>query len=270
MDKRMLNLLIGVGLAIIAIIMINGYLQKKERLIQSLIAEGKVMELVVATEDIPMETRVESDMVIMQRVPSKSFQPGDLTSLESAIGKMSTVDVLKGQHINSNMVRSLGAYKFLSQAVPGGLRAITVPVDKIIAVEALIKPGDRVDVVGIYNLPAGKGRSVNSIVNLFQGVKVLATNRNISPYQISDKPGTITLALRPEDVKILTYTLENAKIRLVLRGTGDTSEEPGYPMITMEELLKKLGRWLPPQREVRPETIEIYSGTEGKEVSVTE
>ncbi|MBD3264699.1 MAG: Flp pilus assembly protein CpaB [Candidatus Omnitrophica bacterium] len=265
MDKRMLNLIIGVGLAVIAIIMIHGYMQRKEKLIQELIRKGQIVEVVVARQDIPAESTMSEDMVSLERVNSKSFQPGDLTSLQSVVGKIATVDILRGQHINRNMVRSLGNIKYLSQSVPQGMRAITIPVDKISALEGMLKAGDRVDIVSLFNLPSPGGGSFLSVVNLFEGVKVLATNRNLSPYQVSQKADTVTLALRPEDVKLLTYVMENAKIRLVLRPPNDSSHEEGYSMVTMETLLKKLGRWAPPAPEEAAPTISIYKGTKEKE-----
>ncbi|MFA5338143.1 MAG: hypothetical protein WC330_07410, partial [Candidatus Omnitrophota bacterium] len=63
MDKRIVNLLIGVGIAIIAIIVINAQMQSRERLIQELIKKGQLVEVVVAKEDIARETTITSDMV---------------------------------------------------------------------------------------------------------------------------------------------------------------------------------------------------------------
>lgn len=268
MNKRTLNIIIGVGIAVVAIIMINKHFQAREAIIQRLIAEGRIGNVLVATTDIPTETTITSDMVTLKRVQTKSIQPGDLTSLESAIGKLTVTGILKDQHVNGNMIRSLGNIRYLSQAVPKGLRAITIPVNEISAVEGLLKAGDRVDIVGIFNLPKGR-QTYTSIVNLFQGVKVLATGRNLSPYSISPKVDTVTLALKPEDVKLLTYALEHAKVRLVLRGGQDTSQEAEGAMFTMETLLKKLGAWAPEREEQKAAVVEIYKGTEQEVVPIS-
>jgi len=269
MDKRILNLAIGLGLGVIAIMLLHGHMQKREKLIEELIAKGRVIELVIAKGDIPRETTITQDMITLERTTSKSFQPGDLTSLESAVGKIAIVDILTGQHINSNMIRSLGHIKFLSQGIPKGMRAITISVDKISAIEGLLKSGDRVDVVAVFNLPAGGEDYVTAVETIFQGVLVLAINRNFSPYRVSEEAETVTLALRPEDVKLLTYVLESAKVRLVLRPPLDaSSEEVGHSVITLDTLLRRLGKYSAPIERERPDAIKVFKGTEKEEVFV--
>lgn len=263
MDKRMINIIIGVVLALFAIFMIQKHLAQRDALIQRLIAEGEIVEVVTAKTDIPKESTITINMVALARVKSKSVQAGDLTSLDSAIGKFAEIDILRGQHINSNMVRALGSTRFLSQAVPQGMRAITIKVDKISAIEGLIKPNDNVDIVATFNIPDEvTGESEVVVVTIFQGVKILATNRNLSQYQASKTIDTVTLALRPDDVKVLTYILEWSTIRLVLRAPLDTATEYGYTAVTWEALMRRLGMWQEIKYEAPPPTIEVYRATE--------
>jgi len=267
MDKRMLNILIGIGVAVIAITVIHGHFMKQQALLQEAILKGEIVEVVIARADIPQETTITSEMVTLERVASKAVQPGDLTSLESAVGKFAQVDILRGQHVNSNMVRSLGAIKFLSQGIPDGMRAMTIPVDKISSVEGLIKPGDRVDIIGEFVVPRSGGGSFPTVVTLFEGIKVLATNKNISPYRVITNATTATIALYPEDVKLLTYVLGLGKIRLVLRGPRDKSQEKGYTAVTMETLLKRIGMLAPPPTKKKEgPTIEVFKGTQVEDV----
>jgi len=261
MDKRMLNLIIGIGLAIIAIFMIHGYMQQREALIQQLIKKGEILEVLVAKVDIPRETTIDKDMVAMARVPANSFQPGDLTSPASAIGKLAAIDILKNQHINSNMVKSLSSAQYLSQKTPEGTRAMTIPVDKIAAIEGLVKPNDQVDVIATFDM--GGGRIL--VVTLFQGVQVLAMGKNISPYKVVSDANTVTLALRPEDIKLLTYVLDSGnRIRLTLRPPGDHSQDM-YPAVSAETLMRRLGMWAPPPQVEEKPKLKIYKGAQGEE-----
>ena len=266
MDKRMLNLIIGIGLAVIAILLIHTRMQQDQKLIQQLISKGEILEVVVARTDISRESTITQDMVVLNRIRSNAYQPGDLTSTDSAINKFAKVDILKGQHINSNMLRSLTGAKFLSQRIPKGMRAITIPVDKISSIEGLIKPSDHIDIIGTFVISAGQ----NLVVTLFQGVRILATGKNLSPYRIDSSADTVTLALKPEDIKLLTYVLESGhKIRLALRAPLDSSQEMGYSGVTFETLMKRLGMWAqPPQVEKKP-TLDVYKGAQKEEVAVT-
>jgi len=266
MDKRMLNLIIGIGLAVIAILLINTKMQQDQKLIQQLISKGEILEVVVAKVDISKESTITQDMIVLNRIRSNSYQPGDLTSPDSAINKFAMVDILKGQHINSNMLRSLGGARFLSQRIPKGMRAMTIPVDKISSVEGLIKPSDYIDIIGTFVISAGQ----NMVVTLFQGVKILATGKNLSPYRIDSSADTVTLALKPEDIKLLTYVLESGhKIRLTLRAPLDSSQETGYSGVTFETLMKRLGMWAQPPQAQKEPTLDVYKGSQKEEVAVS-
>ncbi|MBD3246287.1 MAG: Flp pilus assembly protein CpaB [Candidatus Omnitrophica bacterium] len=266
MDKRVLNILIGLGFGVIAVMVILSQFDRVNRRLARAIREGQAVRVVVATRDIPRETTITSDMIAQDVANKGEFQRGDLTNPQSVIGKMADVDILRGQHINRSMLRSIENFRYLSQRVPNGMRAMTIPVDQISAIEGLIKPGDKVDIVGSFGLPTGGGETALAVVNLFQGVKVLATNRNISPYQVTGEAGTITLALKPEDVKVLTFSLKAGEIRLVLRSPLDTSEEYGYSAVTYDTLMMKLGMWAPQPQQEEPNTVEVYEGTTRKDV----
>jgi len=262
----MLNLIIGIGLAVIAILLIHTKMQQDQKIIQQLATKGEILEVVVARTDISRESAITQNMVTLSRIRSNAYQPGDLTSIDSVINKFAKVDILKGQHVNSNMLRSLAGAKFLSQRIPKGMRAMTLPVDKISSIEGLIKPSDYVDIIGTFVISAGQ----NLVVTLFQGVKILATGKNISPYKIDSLADTVTVALKPEDIKLLTYVLESgSKIRLVLRAPLDSSQEIGYSGVTFETLMKRLGMWAQPPQAEEKSTLEIYKGIQKEEVAVS-
>jgi len=267
MNKRIVNLAIGLGVALIVIMMIQNYIASQRQLIEKLLEEGKAVKIVIAKVDIAKDTIITADMVSLKTEPKASMQPGDLTSLESAIGSLAVVDILRGQHINSNMLQTSTAFKFLSQSVPTGMRAFTISVDQLSGIEGLIKPGDYVDVIGTFRFPTGReGESMPIVVTLLQGIKVLASNRIISPYQVPQKAGTITLALKPEDARVLAYALTIGSIKLVLRAPLDSSVEYESNAITFEALLKKMGMYIPqPPTVAPPPTVEVYRGSSKKE-----
>jgi pilus assembly protein CpaB len=271
MDKRMLvSIATGAILALIAILMIYGHLSRQEARIRQLIEEGKAIEVVVAKEDIGRETTISTDMVKLKVVPSRTLQPGDLTSLDSAVGKFAIADILKDQHLNSDVVKPFISMRFLSEGVPVGMRAITIAVDKLSAIEGLIKSQDKVDIIGTFSFPTEKGMNPPIVINLFQGVKVLAVNKNISQYRAEGKADTVTLALKPEDIKMLSYSLDmGGKLRLVLRAPLDTSEDAEYSALTFDGLLTKLGLLQQRIQPAPPITVEVDEGTKQKEVPIS-
>ena len=75
------------------------------------------------------------------------------------------------------------------------MRAITIEVNNVAGVEGLIRPGDNVDIVSTFNIPNEYGESEVVVVTMFQGVKILATDRNLSQVRTSPTVDTVTVAL---------------------------------------------------------------------------
>ncbi|MBN3039750.1 MAG: SAF domain-containing protein, partial [Candidatus Omnitrophica bacterium] len=103
MDKRTINLIIGLFLGLMAVLIIHNIMTQQQAVLERLKAEGEAVEVVVAAVDIPRETTIQRDMVSMLTVNRNTYQPGDLTLIESVLGQFAEIDILKGQHINSNM-----------------------------------------------------------------------------------------------------------------------------------------------------------------------
>ena len=115
---------------------------------------------------------------------------------------------------------------------------------------------DQIDIVGTFTV--GPRRIV--VITLFQGVKILAMGKNLSPYRIVPDAGTVTIALRPEDIKMLSYVLDSGnKIRLTLRAPLDPSKDL-YSAVSAETLMKRLGMWAPAPREEAKPKLKIYKG----------
>lgn len=269
MDKRnIIYLAVGLVFGIVALIFINQFIGEQRTELARLKAAGEIVDVVIAKRDISKETIITNEMIQLEQIKRSQLQPGDLDSLDSAIGKFADVDILRGQHVNSEMLRALSNLRYLSEGVPQGMRAMTIAVDKISAVEGLVKPGDRVDIIGTFNFPTAGGQGAPIVVTLFQGVKVLAVNRNISAYRVSERADTLTLAMKPEDIKMLTYSLEIGRIRMTLRAPLDTSEDKGYQAVTFEALLDKIGmRRTNPVVEEQPK-VDVFLGSNIKEVPV--
>ncbi|MCK9614062.1 MAG: SAF domain-containing protein [Candidatus Omnitrophica bacterium] len=116
MKEKNVSILIGLGIGgvisfimliifIFIIIFMNQRIQSREQLIQKLIREGQLVEAVVAKGDIPKETIITSEVVKIKIVSLKTLQPGDLTSLDSVMGKKTTREIFKDQHVNADFLK---------------------------------------------------------------------------------------------------------------------------------------------------------------------
>ncbi|MCF7887243.1 MAG: Flp pilus assembly protein CpaB [Candidatus Omnitrophica bacterium] len=255
--KKLINLGIGVILAIIAIFIINARLQERERMIQRLVQEGQITQVLVASKDIEKGQVIQENMLGFMKVPSKKLKSNALQSPESAVGKVAKVDILRKQEILSTMVELPEGSQSLSQKTPPGKKAYTISIDKISAVGGNIRPGNRVDVVTIMQLPQTQGQTV---MTLFEAAKVLQMGqggRNLD---------SITLALTTEEIKILTFALQNGQIKLVLRSPLDEPEGTAFQPFTYQTFMQKIynAMGINPQESPVPEKkepeVEIYRG----------
>ncbi len=101
---------------------------------------------VVAKTNIPAGTTgsamVAQNMVALELVPTKSYSPTDLSSLESLSDTVLTTAIHKGEAITSTQLLASTS----SISVPQGLDAMTVTISGAESLAGYLQPGGHVDV----------------------------------------------------------------------------------------------------------------------------
>jgi len=289
--KKKSPLLIAIACGIIAVILLNGYLQKREdeimkriELAQSKqkpqIAQAEPVPkkvVVVAKKDIPAQGPVSAADLAMREIPIKYIQPGAVSSLEEAIGQIAAVPIAKGEQVVKTKLNPPGkTARALSQITPEGKRAINVVVKDASSVVGFIQPGDFVDVNALITPPRPIEGLImedkvgtESLVQLFQAVEVLAVGGELGSVTEKKKSvrsgrGIITLALSPQDAALLSFVQEKGKIKIALRSADDRNAESVCPA-DWDALYRHLaGRKLSAPKAEEPESVsvvEIYRGT---------
>lgn len=251
MPKRLPFIVGSVVLALVAVFLVNMYLQEQSRNLR-LQAKQEVTKMqermasiLVASKDIPKGAAIEADMLEAKVVPKEYIQPQAAAYPERIIGMMTLAPISKGEQITLSKLASSkqAATTSLAMATPIGKRAISIPVDNISSLMGMIKPGDYVDVIGLVPVPVqtegGKQATQMAVMPLFQNVLVLAAGRDLGAsatarYQKEEEKSVtpssmITLALSPQEASLITFVQEQGKIRLALRSPADSSIEPIQP-----------------------------------------
>jgi len=283
MSRRTLYLMAGIVLGIIAVFMINSYIQQREQTYRELLRKKGLKEVVIAKVDIPQGTKITKSMIALARLPEQKVSKNALIYPESAIGKIALVDILKGQQILSSQLRMSYQGKTLSTITPQGKRAVTISLDKVSSMAGMLSEGDRVDIIGIFPYSQtieGKTYTQKVVVPMFEDVLVLSVGQKKSVSKKGRKsmftqtttssPTTITLALLPEEANLLLYALEIGKIKLLLRSPLDDRKLTRKEPITMDKLWEKLlslkKEITPPPPPPPPKEVEIYKGTQKTEM----
>lgn len=192
-------------------------------------------EVVKAARNIPRGTPLSKDHVTIDKVP-KQFLPHNVilkSDLQVYLDQPLKNEVKEGKMIVTSDFEVEEVAKNLASKIPRDERAMSVPVDKISGVSGLLRPGDRVDVIGTFPVgsedqvipEAGGGTSVGYVtMTLLQNVTLLAVGKRIS--QVSGKGrntdyGTVTLSVTVEEAELLTIAQTRGDLNLLLRHPED-------------------------------------------------
>lgn len=233
--RNKLVIIFALIFGLITAYLVFNYLQD----VKAALDDNEYVEIVVANQDIPANTVVSGTMVSKKKIPFQYVHAQEITDNAEVIGKILTVPINSGESIMKNQVIAQGDKKEgLAYLVPKGKRAITIPVDEVSGIAGLIRPGDKIDVIGTVAIGENQPKTYTLLV--LQDIEVLATGK------IMDRSGkettapvetkTITMAVTLAEAKPLMMASQRGVIRLMLRSPVDESK--GYtPPFTMEEFL---------------------------------
>ena len=152
-----------------------GYMAAKEAYFNHF---SEPVAVFVASGDILEGTRLDESHVAVQKVPRRFMQPGAIQEPQSLMGMISRVPILKGEQFLGTKLMGLGKKSGLAHQIPEGFRALSVEVDEASGVGVLIRPGNRVDLVGTFEMEMlGETQAVT--LTLSQNVLVLAVNQEM-------------------------------------------------------------------------------------------
>lgn len=195
-------MIIAIACGILAILLLNIYLKKKEEDIvrkarqaqqpaqQPAMPVQQMAVVLVAQKDIPTQVLITPSDVAMREVPVDYIQPGVVTSIEQLIGQVASSPIAAGEQILQTKLMPPGNIgKTLSEITPQGKRAVTVSVEDTSGSSSLIRSGDHVDVFAFLTPPTSltattatattgqkktEASLTQTLVPLFQNIEVLA------------------------------------------------------------------------------------------------
>ena len=213
--------------------------------------------VLVANDTIAAGTKLTPEMFRVAKYGLADLVPQALTDPQAVVGQVTRVDILKGQQASATQLGQTTDDKHADQLafkIPDGKRAMAIGVSETSAIAGLLVPGDRVDVlVTIHEKQAQTGdqqfvriqtvlqnvqvlarakQEVNNVVTVGPDGKPLPSDQSKPdlaqrPEKVNtDTPGTVTLALSPEEVQrvILAGTLGNITLSLRKFGEGDAKK----------------------------------------------
>lgn len=182
-------------------------------------APGTV-DVVVASETIPVGTRITDQHVKVIAWPDKIMPDGAITDPKAVVNSVARVTIERNQPLSESQLLGQGA-DVLPLMIPDGMRAMSVRVDDVTGVSGFITPNSRVDVLVAGSTESESNQGQRSKLVL-QDIRVLAIGKSIA--QAQDKPvevPTVTLLVSPQDAEKLTLAARYEPVRLALRNYSD-------------------------------------------------
>ena len=228
--KNRRALIYSILCSVLALMFQCSYINKKERLLQG---EYEPIQVLVAKKNIPKDFKLDETMVEFQSIPKKYVQPKALHKIDEILGQISGSTIFDGEQIIATKLLSIEDAG-LAFKIPKNFRAFAISVDEITGVGGHVRPGNYVDVMGIFDF-GDERKSDERAVTLLQNVYVLAAGADLGQAvplagdKLEKKGGftpetkrgspyrAVTLMLTPDEAQKVMLAQEVGALSLSLR-----------------------------------------------------
>lgn len=250
--KQKIVLIIAVGMGLLAFVLTKMYLTAERN---KLYENAARVSILVAREDLPRGTvlttqNMRSEDVFKSSVNNQVFESDKIQFL---IGKTLEFPLRKGTaiswfHVGANLDQLSG----IAPTIRSGMRAISIPVSSETAVSGLVRPNDKVDILGTFSFldEANPGEMKTVTFTVLQDVVILATGQETARAELEITGGrrrssysTVTISVFPEEAELLAFAMNvQGTLTLSLRNPNDVSVLEQTPPIDFQALQRELPR----------------------------
>src|SRR6202040_2884393 len=169
MRRPMVFVLLAGLAAMLASVMVYSALKRREADVQRAMAHN--VQVVVASMDLPLGSRIELGEVKMARWSADSVPEGSYTDPKQVIGSYVKNSLVANEPIVQAKLftgdKTAGVMPLL---IPFGMRAVSVPVDEVSDIAGFVLPHTRVDVLVALDTGGGAEKAFSKVV--LQNVEV--------------------------------------------------------------------------------------------------
>ena len=239
MTYRIRNILVAVGLALVAMMLTLFYVTNYKRSVQK---DASSVQVYVAGRDVPAGTSgadlVKQHALKTETVRRSDVVPGAISSPDQVGSLVLTAPLYQGEQVTLRRFSDVAAQGIRAQ-LKGTMRAVQVSGDPNQLLSGTLQSGDHVDLVANLRTQANSTASATRIV--LRDLTVLTGPTDTALAKVSSAPGgnqSVILAVTDTQVQRLFFVLKNADWTLELRpvvNTADSSER----LETLETVLRE-------------------------------
>jgi len=223
--------LLFIGFVALALGAFVAFVVYKNLLNQSASKNEPGIDVVMATSDLQVGSKLEDRDIRLTKVPASLVPPNAYHSASKLIDRGVILPISKGEFILPSKLADEHAGSGLPALIPPGMRAVSVRVNEVVAVAGFVVPGTHVDVLLTGN-PGGANEQQTTTV--LENVKVIAAGQKLERNAAGEPQTTpvITLVVAPDDGQKLTLAAAQGHIQLALRNPVDTKPVETAPTKT--------------------------------------
>lgn len=219
-------LLFGLALAAAGVILVFVYLRRFE----AEVSGGERIAVLSSSRDIKPGTPLTTDMLSVRYVPAAYIDDRVVQAKDRdrIVGIEAVIPINAQNTLQWSDLAVRTDIRDLSQLVPAGKRAITIPANRTATQQnVMLRPGDYVDVLASTLVPTSDPtRKEQATTVLLQRSLVLAVG--VSTDRKGSDPGTtqradrvLTLSLDIDEAQLLALALEQGPVSVVVRNPED-------------------------------------------------
>ena len=226
-------------LVLIAIALLCG-LVSAIGIIQAMGNKGPVAEkiphgpVLIATEHLDHNAKLTEENISLESWPKNLIPEGAATDLAEVKGKVIAIRLRQGQAIFLEDVKPEGF--LIKDKIPPGYKLINIKVPLEDLHAGLLRPGDRVDIIGIFDINNRRGEQTSETKTFLKAIRVFNIGDSTSAAQDQKKKGSASgivgvLVTEKQSEKIV-WAKKNGEIRLAMIGDNaeESTEDPDFPM----------------------------------------
>lgn len=244
MTYRLRNILIAVGLAVVAALLTVFYVSNYKSSVRS---DSETVSVLVAAQDIPQgmlgQQIIEKKMLTTQEIPRKAIVNGTIARPEDIAGLIATQPVYIGEQVTARRFGPLEAAGVRDQ-LRGTYRVMQIKGEDAQLLSGVLRPGDHVDVVASIKFPSEDSAKHFSKVVLSDVLVLRTSGEDDTQASVVDPTGGdgwVMLRLTDSQAQRLYFIYANNDWWLTLRPGLNDATSPDAALIADSVSILKQG-----------------------------
>ncbi|HET8527413.1 MAG TPA: Flp pilus assembly protein CpaB [Gaiellaceae bacterium] len=239
MTYRIRNIVVAVGLALLAMMLTLFYVTNYKRSVQN---DASSVQVYVAAKDVPVGTS-GTDLIKQHALKQESVQrrdvvPGAISSPDQVSALVLSSPLYAGEQVTLRRFSDAAAQGIRAQ-LKGTERAVEVPGEPQQLLVGTLEAGDHVDLVANLRLDSNSSAAATRIVLRDLTVLTAPTDSALAKVSSTQNGGSsVILAVSDTQVQRLFYVLKNADWTLELRPVVNAADSKER-LETLESILRE-------------------------------